>query len=620
MNDHLGSKEPRNPKPFLKGPLQAVGGSWLWLTKRQKATLILYASARTLVGVLDILAIYMIGVAATVALESSGPGPKELVGADWIPSNPMWLFTIAAILLSLRTILSLVISRSSYKYLASIETDFSSRIIDYTLGESVAEIRSRSTADTEWIILRSTQTAFSGLLGQFVLISSDFLLALILIIFLFYQSWQITLFAIVLFTFLFVSLHILSHAAVSGAGKQFAESSLEVVKRTSDFVSAYREIFVSGNTSDFLSSIRFARSKVSASQAFLSFLSVVPKLVVETSIMLGALGFLSLQTLFFRDQVDISLFALFLIGTLRLATILLPLQRSIMTIVSDHPMAEAAQSVLHLLSPQGNQPAPGASSEVTRTLNVRPAVTGPPGVVARDVTFRYKSSTKNIIQRVSFEVDPGSIVAIVGPSGAGKTTLIELILGLESPTEGELKINSETPKDYRDGSSGVIGYVAQRPGVLSGSVLENIALESKFRPENQERLKGAIEFAELFDWIESLPRKSRTALGQQSEALSGGQLQRIGLARALYTNPKLLIMDEATSALDAETESFITERVLSLRGRITTIIVAHRLSTIRDVDKIFVLDRGKIVGAGTFDELSNSNSVFARYVEILRMK
>jgi ATP-binding cassette, subfamily B, bacterial PglK len=288
--------------------------------------------------------------------------------------------------------------------------------------------------------------------------------------------------------------------------------------------------------------------------------------------------------------------------------------------VSDHPMAEAAQSVLRLLSPQGNQPAPGASPDDARALIERPAVLGPPGVVARDVSFRYKSSTKNVLQRVSFEVDPGSIVAIVGPSGAGKTTLIELILGLESPTEGKLEIGSETPKDYRNGLPGVIGYVAQRPGVLSGSVLENIALDSRFRPQNQERLERAIEFAQLFDWIDTLPRKTRTPLGQQSEALSGGQLQRIGLARALYTTPKLLVMDEATSALDAETESFITERVLSLRGRITTIIVAHRLSTIRDVDKIFVLDRGKIVGAGTFEELRKSNRVFAKYVEILGMK
>lgn len=620
MTEHPGYKETRNPKPFSKGPLQALRGSWFWLTKHQKTALVVFASVRALVGVLDILALYMIGVGAAVALGSSGPGPKELVGAGWIPSSPMWLFAIAGLSLSLRTILSLVITRSTYRYLASVETNFSSRIIDHTLGQSVTEIRSRSTADTEWIILRSTQTAFSGLLGAFVLISSDFFLALLLVIFLFYQGWQITLFAIVLFALLFVGLHIASNAAVSGAGKQFVESSLEVAKGTSDFVSAYREIFVSGNTSDFLNSIKLARTKVSMSQAFLSFVSVVPKLVVETSIMLGALGFLSLQTLFYSDQVDISLFAVFLIGTLRLATILLPLQRSIMTIISDHPMAEAAQSILHLLSPQGNQLSPGTVPTVTRTLIDRPDSLGPPGVVARNVSFRYQSSTADVIQRVSFEVEPGSIVAIVGPSGAGKTTLIELILGLESPTGGELKIDSETPKNYRNGSPGVIGYVAQNPGVLSGSVLENIALESRFRPENPERLEGAIEFAELLDWIDDLPRKSRTALGQQGEALSGGQLQRIGLARALYTNPNLLVMDEATSALDAETESFITDRVLSLRGKLTAIIVAHRLSTIRDVDKIFVLDRGKIVGAGTFEELSKTSTVFAKYVEILGMK
>jgi ABC-type multidrug transport system fused ATPase/permease subunit len=185
-----------------------------------------------------------------------------------------------------------------------------------------------------------------------------------------------------------------------------------------------------------------------------------------------------------------------------------------------------------------------------------------------------------------------------------------LKVGLTQPTTGLIE------RDEYSLSQARYSYVPQSPGIISGTIRENITLNFDQKEVDVQLLEKSIKLAHLSELIESLPDGVESSLGAQSNALSGGQMQRIGLARAIYGQPRLLVLDEATSALDAETESVISENLDELRNKCTTVVIAHRLTTVQNADRVLVLDAGKIVAMGKFSDLAKSNSIVARYIEL----
>jgi ATP-binding cassette subfamily C protein len=204
-------------------------------------------------------------------------------------------------------------------------------------------------------------------------------------------------------------------------------------------------------------------------------------------------------------------------------------------------------------------------------------------------------------------------VAFIGPSGSGKSTLADLIIGINEPSSGEI--------DYFTKSSSVIkrdnigfGYVPQNPGRIYGTIKENIGFG--LDEIQDDLLAQAIDGAHLSDVVNNLESGFEFHTGEQSDDLSGGQMQRIGLARALYSKPNILLLDEATSALDVEIEAAVSKSLEKLRGSCTIVVIAHRLSTVKNADVVFVVDEGKILAHGKFAELVKTNDLVARFVEL----
>jgi len=211
---------------------------------------------------------------------------------------------------------------------------------------------------------------------------------------------------------------------------------------------------------------------------------------------------------------------------------------------------------------------------------------------------------------LNFEVNNTETIGVVGGSGAGKTTLIDLLLGLFIPSDGKILCNSTNiHNDLRQWQSR-IGYVQQSIFLLDANIKQNIAFAIPNEEINMERVEEVIRLTRLESWIDTLSNGVETNVGEKGIKISGGQRQRIGIARALYHNPEILVLDEATSALDNRTEKGIMDDIYAMQGDKTIIIIAHRLDTIRRCDRILVLDDGKIVGNGTFDELYNNNNTF----------
>ena len=232
------------------------------------------------------------------------------------------------------------------------------------------------------------------------------------------------------------------------------------------------------------------------------------------------------------------------------------------------------------------------------------------------VTYRYPKGDGLVLDGVTLTIPFRQSVALVGRSGAGKTTLVDVILGLLEPTGGSLKVDGVDLFDDLAGWQRRIGYVPQEIYLTDDTLRNNIALGVDEADIDEARVEDAVKTAHLEDFTDSLAEGLDTVLGERGARLSGGQRQRVGIARALYHDPEILVMDEATSALDSETENQISQAIAGLSGDKTVIVIAHRLSTVRNCDRIVLLESGRVVDTGTFDELANRNVDFSRMIEL----
>jgi ABC-type bacteriocin/lantibiotic exporter with double-glycine peptidase domain len=225
---------------------------------------------------------------------------------------------------------------------------------------------------------------------------------------------------------------------------------------------------------------------------------------------------------------------------------------------------------------------------------------------SKDVTFQYSGNSSFKLSKIDLEISKGEFIALVGTSGSGKSTLADIFMGVLPNFDGKILISGITPSDNVRRYAGAIAYVPQTVEVFPGSIISNIALGYSLDTVNMEQIKRAVVLAKLDEYIETLSDGLETVLGDRGVKLSGGQRQRLGIARALYTNPKLIVFDEATSSLDGITEQDITDSLMALKGDVTIIMIAHRLSSIRKADKVVYIESGRILATGTFEEVRSS--------------
>ncbi len=273
------------------------------------------------------------------------------------------------------------------------------------------------------------------------------------------------------------------------------------------------------------------------------------------------------------------------------------------------------------------QQASGAAERISELLDEKPKITSPnkPSalanpkqgeVVFEGVDFSYPSNTKAIVlNAISFIAKPGETVAIVGPSGAGKTTLYALLQRFQEPTHGTITLDGIDISTLKlDDLRGSIAIVPQDPTIFSGTIADNIKLG---RPEaNNADVEAAAKAAHVDEFVEKLPQKYQSMLGERGITLSGGQRQRLAIARAILRNAPVLLLDEATSALDAESEALIQNALETIAKGRTTLVIAHRLATVRNANKIIVLEQGKIIAIGTHAQLLKKSPLYARLAKL----
>jgi ATP-binding cassette, subfamily B, bacterial PglK len=606
--------------------LSTIRRSWKLLTRRQKIGLSILSFFRMSVNMLDAIGITLIGIAITVFLGNI----NSVQALDWFPSplreSPSLILMVIALIFVSKTVLGILLARRTGLFLARVETHHSQRIAQTLFSEGLAKTKQLSRADMEWTVLRSTDFAFQKVLNQSMSLLAEASLAVFIFGLMVIADWQASLAITAYFLVVLGIFQWFSSSKYLVAGARLSAGSVLVTTVITDLVNTFREISVMQKTNHYLDVFAKARRQVADSNAIHYYLQSIPRLLVETSLIVGALVFLSWE--FFRTsgEVDFSALGILLVGSLRIMSALLPLQRSFSELRYVEAQAGAAQTLLEgSLSQEKPQPTPMIESARVSSSD---APQGGLRVEISKVTFAFVDqpdpkdsptggSTTPVIDGISLAIQPGGYVALVGPSGAGKSTLVDLILGLYQPSSGDILVEGLPAREFFARHPGIVGYVPQKPGIVSGTIAQNIALGVESSEVDDDAVWAAIRTAQLEEYVTGLPAGIHSDLGPHADSLSGGQKQRLGLARALYTNPKFLVLDEATSALDAQTESSVTESLMALRGEVTVLVVAHRLSTVQNVDTAYVLDKGKIIASGPFSKLRRDVPLIKNYIELM---
>lgn len=591
------------------------------LSRREKIIFFGLLAARLTNNALDVLGLMAVGLLG--ALVASGldetPSATFLGITLEMESNRTYVWVIVAIALFFvsKSFVGVLLLRIVTLFLAKIESRVAAEIATFLYSGSLSRLRQFSRGDINFAVDDSPRIAISGLLISWSAIVTEGALFLSMFaVFLFVDT-----FTALIISAYFISLLLIFQVGINNrlrrSGQFISESAIGLANSIQDMTVSFREISVFSKNHFFLEKFGFHRRKYAFTLALLSFLMGLPRFFIETSLMVGVLALVGFQFLWGDLSEGLVTTGVFLAGGFRMMTALLPVQTAIADMKSFGPQATLAQSLL--IEARGWR----AKNERAEDAQEPPVThSGNEGfpVAVCSVTFEHADSQSPAVRNVSIEIPAGMFVAFIGPSGAGKTTLADLILGVNTPDSGQIRVADTDPATLRAIRPGAISYVPQNPGLVMGTIAENVALGEPPDSIDEQKVWAALEKADLTDFVQKLPNGIHSLLGKQADALSGGQKQRMGLARALYPDPRLLLLDEATSALDATTEEKISQTIQKLGPSTTVIVIAHRLSTIQHADIVFVMEDGSISAQGKFSEIRKSAPVVEEYVRLMKIE
>ena len=474
--------------------------------------------------------------------------------------------------------------------------DLSISIYRRTLYQSYAVHCARNSSEVIGGISGKADGVIYGIImPTLVLISSSIMLIFILIALLIVQP-MIALIAFGGFGIIYVGIIFLTRKQLLDNSECVARESTQVIKSLQEGLGGIRDVLIDGSQVTYCQIYRNADLPLRRAQGNSLFISASPRYGME------ALGMLLIAALAYSlaQQADGIAMAIPILGALALgAQRLLPvLQQAYGSWTQINGGQASLKDVLELL----DQPLPDYANQPVTRLPFNQSI------VLKQLGFRYSETAPYVIKQLSLTINKGSRVGFIGTTGSGKSTLLDIVMGLLQPTNGSLEIDGirVTLKNHRDWQAHV-AHVPQTIFLADSTIEENIAFGIPRDQIDLFRVKQAAQQAQISDSIESWPFKYQTIIGERGILLSGGQRQRIGIARALYKKADVIIFDEATSALDTETEQAVMRAIEDLNKEITLLIIAHRLSTLKNCTQIVELDEGSIKRAGTYQDIVNQS-------------
>lgn len=586
-----------------------------FLNKSERLTWFGYLFLRSSLSFLDLLGILAIGFvtlsSAKFLTEGSDPSRIVKVGTLSLPALtaktlPSFLFVVVLVFV-IKAALSIALTKATATFVAKVESRASSEILKYVFESGTERVASFSNEKLLYTIQSSCLAAFNGILNaSSSLITEGTLFISVFIGFVFIDPMT-ALATLGYFMIVAAIMNLLLGRLVTKASRDLATSSVDAATRLTDLMQSYKEIKVAELSGRFISRINESRAKSARSLASQYHLRTLPRYVIELALIFGVIGILAVQMSNGDIAKSATTLGVFLTGGLRLTAAMLPLQAALVGLNQYGPQAAFAHE---LIARDDFNKVSGGDIMLREIGNQE--FTANTLIEFDSVSFKYQGRQETVLNEITFSVKRGMQLAIIGPSGAGKSTIIDLICGLLKPSGGLISRNATL-------NSRSVAYVPQKPGIIAGSFANNVALAFDPAEIDRKMVSFALDKAGLGEFVETLPLGIDSDLGEARGNLSGGQLQRLAFARAFYRSPDMLVMDEGTSSLDTQSEAEISKLLLSLKGEMTVVVVAHRLHTIQNADEVLMLDDGKITDHGSFLELLNRNSGLKNQLSMLEI-
>jgi ATP-binding cassette subfamily C protein len=570
-------------------------------------------------GFLDLLAILIVGLfsyagSAYLGISVLPENLKRYLNLLGFPVNDLgrtliYLISIAVVLMVSKSILALLILKRTFHFLANRSAEISEQIGMRFMHSSYRVINGVSSQEATYAAARGLHIGET--LGGFTVIVSEITMLVLLSGFIIIAD---PLLAVTLLIY-FVSLYLLSQRKLGAWMRNnsvvFTDATVKGDQTFQDGIALYKELFISNKLSFVVARFAKLRWKVADSTANMQLIGLIPKLSFESALIIGTC-LVGIQQVFVGSaESAIATLIMFLTAGSRILPSLLRLQSATISIQSVSGGADTAFNLIKSMSDDE------AKTGGSRTCIKPSELTFRPSVEINDLNFSYKSQGSFTIEDLSLSVPTGSSLAIVGRTGSGKSTLVDLILGILEPTSGSVKISGVDPFSAIGTWPGSIGYVPQVVAFVNGNVRENVAIGIESSDFSDDSIWDCLRMAQLESLFKESPTGLDTLIGERGIRLSGGQRQRLGIARALYSKPELLILDEATSALDAETEKAVAETIHNLVHKVTLVVIAHRIATVQELDQVIYLEAGQIIAKGSFEEVRALVPQFERQARLL---
>lgn len=490
----------------------------------------------------------------------------------------------------------------NFRFAARQGHELSVRLLRAYLAKPYAWFLSHNTATLSKHILVEVKSIVTDFLQPITLFASKAFLAVLILVVLLTVDPLIALAAAVLLGGAYGVIYGLVHRRLQRMGEEKLEANAHRFKMSKEVLFGVKDAKVFQCEDYFVGEFERVSQLAADLSVHHSLIGQMPRYAIETLTYGGTVGIvIYLLTTSGDVRQFLPLLSLYAVAGYRLVPSLQQAFAALTQIQFSRAIINEVHDVLHYLAEsRAEQKAGGGRMQLRDSI------------VLRNVTFAYPESTEPVLRDFSLTIPCRSSIGVVGTTGAGKSTLIDLLLGLLHPDDGAIEVDGValTPDNVRDWQRS-IGYVPQQLYISDASVIDNVAFGVASGLVNVERVKQAARAAHLHDFIlRELPLGYNTTVRESGVRLSGGQRQRLGIARALYHDPDVLVLDEATSSLDGATEEAVMDAIRELGGSKTVIMVAHRLSTVKSCDTIYLIGSGRIEAMGTYDELMETSAHF----------
>lgn len=590
------------------------------LTRQDQRRVVFVVLFQIGLSLLDLVGVILIGLLGSLAIsgvQSRNPSSQisnvlEFLNLEdsSLQVQASFLGLGAAFFLIARSLLSVIISRKILFFLSRRAAVISSRLISRMLTRTLLEIQEKTTQQTLYSVTQGVVTITVGVLGATIALISDSALLIVMSVGLFYVDPVISISTFLVFGAIAYILYRLLHSRARLLGEKDSRLAIASSEKILEVLYSYRESVVRNRRHYYAQEIGRLRLEQADTIAEMSFMPSISKYVIETTVVLGALLLGATQFITHDAVQAVATLSIFLAAGTRIAPAVLRMQQGTLQIRSSLGSATPTLELIEKL---------GTTNELTPVLDSLQLVHlgFKAEICAKNLFLTYPGADSPAIKGVSFKIKGGEFVAFAGTSGAGKTSLADIVLGVIQPSLGSVKISGVPPLEAISSWPGSISYVPQDIAISNGTIRQNVSLGYPASQVSDTQVWASLRAAELEEFVQSLPNKLDTQVGERGSNLSGGQKQRLGIARALFTNPSLLVLDEATSALDGDTEANITQTLVKLRGKTTIIMIAHRLSTIMAADRVYFFDNGALRASGTFNEVRNQVEEFDRQARLM---